>query len=49
MCSELEHNVLWLDAETIDVCTWPKFVFRSVVVTVWGSGNACCVATVVML
>ena len=25
--------------ETIDVCIWRKFVFMSVVVTVWGSVN----------
>ena len=35
--------------ETIDVCIWRMFVFRSVVVvTVWGvCGNVCCVAAVV--
>ena len=33
--------------ETIDVCIWRMFVFMSVVVTVWGSGNVCCVAAVV--
>ena len=33
--------------ETIDVCIWHMFVFMSVVVTVWGSGNVCCVAAVV--
>ena len=33
--------------ETIDVCIWCMFVFMSVVVTVWGSGNVCCVAAVV--
>ena len=30
-----------------DVCIWRMFVFMSVVVTVWGSGNDCCVAAVV--
>ena len=25
--------------ETIDVCIWHKFVFMSVIVTVWVSGN----------
>ena len=34
--------------ETIDVCIWRMFVFRSVVVTVLGvCGNVCCVAAVV--
>ena len=33
--------------ETIDVCIWHMFVFMSVVVIVWGSGNVCCVAAVV--
>ena len=29
------YCLLWLD--TIDVCIWRMFVFRSVVVIVWGS------------
>ena len=33
--------------ETIDVCIWCMFVFMSVVVIVWGSGNVCCVAGIV--
>ena len=33
--------------ETIDVCIWHMFVFMSVVMIVWGSGNVCCVAAVV--
>ena len=33
--------------ETIDVCIWHMFVFMSVVMTVWGCGNVCCVAAVV--
>ena len=27
--------------ETIDVCTWRKFVYMSVVLTVWGSVGIC--------
>ena len=34
--------------ETIDVCIWRMFVFMSVVVTVWGSGeNVSCVVAIV--
>ena len=45
------HSILLLPLvvrclETIDVCIWRMFVFRSVVVTVWGSENVCCVAAV---
>ena len=33
--------------ETIDVCIWHMFVLMSVVVTVWGCGNVCCVVPIV--
>ena len=33
--------------ETIEVCIWRRFVFMSVVVTVWGLWEVCCLAAVV--
>ena len=33
--------------DTIYLCIWRMLVFMSIVVTVWGSGNICCVAAVV--
>ena len=52
MCGEGVRNIVLVPLvticpETIFVCIWSMFVFMSVVVTVWGCGNACCVATVV--
>ena len=52
MCGGGVHSILLLPVvarclKTIDVCIWRTFVFMSVAVTVWGSGNICCVATVV--
>ena len=42
LCGGGAHSILLLPLvarylETIDVCIWRKFVFMSVVVTVWGS------------
>ena len=42
VCGGDVHSILLLPIvarclETIDVCIWRKFVFMSVVVTVWGS------------
>ena len=37
VCSILLLPVVAICLETIDVCIWRMFVFRSVVVTVWGS------------
>ena len=52
MCDEGVLSILLLPLvsgclETIDVCIWRKFVFMSVVVTVWGLWDVCCVAAVV--
>ena len=37
VCTVFCYCLLWLDAETVDVCIWGKFVLMSVVVTVWES------------
>ena len=42
MCGEGVHSILLLPLvsrclEAIDVCIWRKFVFMSIVVTVWSS------------
>ena len=52
MCGEGVRSILLLPLvarclEIIDVCIWRMFVFKSVVVAVWGSGNVCCVGAVV--
>ena len=52
VCGGGVHSILLLPLvaiclETIDVCIWHMFVFMSVVVTVWVSGNVCCVAAIV--
>ena len=47
VCSILLLPLVARCMETIDVCIWRMFVFMSVVVTVWGMGNVCCVADVV--
>ena len=49
MCMGSVRSILLLPLvarclETIDVYIWHMFVFMSVVVTVWVSGNVSCVA-----
>ena len=48
MCGGGVHSMLLLPLvarclETIDVCIWRMFVFMSVVVTMWGLWEVCCV------
>ena len=52
MCSRGVRSILLLPLVarclgTIYVCIWHMFVFMSIVVTVWGLWDVCCVAAVV--